>query len=243
MNIRTQGDKNLLENKGDFIPKRHQVKYGGLGKGEKEWDVENDNRIFESSWTERYKYEAEIISSIIKENNYSKVLELGSGPGRLAHIIQEICPLTLSYDLIDKPNAKLQNKKYNFKRNKFFTKDLNNGFDVKGLEGSYDLIIANDFLEHIANVTDCLVNCYNLANQNSKFFISVPNWRMGHSFQYRGLFDYDNWVYTMEVHGWKVEEVYPSNLKCQFYNKLSSESTMPNELIQSWNWYFVGSKK
>ena len=92
MNIRTQGDKELLENEGNFIPKRHQVKYGGLGSGEKEWDVENDNRIFIDNWGERYKYEAEIISNIIKENNYSKVLELGSGPGRLADIIQEIYP-------------------------------------------------------------------------------------------------------------------------------------------------------
>ena len=241
--IRTYGDQELLEDKKVSIPLRHQVKYGGLGHGKKEWDVEKDVRIFEPSWTQRYEHEAAIISNIIKENNYSKVLELGSGPGRLADIIHEEYPLTLSYDLIDKPNAKLQNEKYNFKRNKFFTKDLNNGFDIKGLQDSYDLIIANDFLEHIANVTDCLVNCYNLANQNSKFFISVPNWRMGHSFQYRGLFDYDNWIYTLEVHGWKVEEVYPSNLKCQFYNKLSSESTIPDELIQSWNWYFVGSKK
>jgi 2-polyprenyl-3-methyl-5-hydroxy-6-metoxy-1,4-benzoquinol methylase len=241
--IRTKGDQRLLENKESFITKRHTVKYGGLGSGEKEWDVKEDDRIFESSWTERYKYEAEIISGIIKENNYSKILELGSGPGRLANIIQEIYPPTLSYDLIDKPNAKLQNEKYNFKRNKFFTKDLNNGFDTTGLQDNYDLIIANDFLEHIANVTDCLVNCYNLAKENSKIFISVPNWRMGHSFQYRGLFDYDNWVYTMEVHGWKVNSVYPSNLKCGYSPKLSSESVMPDELIQSWNWYFVGNKK
>ena len=238
---RTKGDMNLVSNPEMFIPKRHETKYGGLGKGEKEWDIENDNRIFEPSWTQRYKYEAKIILDIIKNNNYYKILELGSGPGRLADIIQKEYPL--DYDLVDKPNAKLQNEKYNFKCNKFFTKDLNNGFDINGLEDSYDLIIANDFLEHIANVTDCLIQAWNLGSENSRFFVSVPNWRMGHSFQYRGLFDYDNWAYTMEVHGWKVESVYPSNLKCQFAEKLSSESTMSDELIQSWNWYFVGSKK
>jgi trans-aconitate methyltransferase len=238
--IRTNGDNGLLKN---LIINSHQLKYGGLGNGEKEWDIENDNRIFEPAWEERYNYEAKIISEIIQNNNYSKILELGCGPGRLADIIQDITPLELIYDLVDKPQAKLQNEKYNFKHNEFFVKDLNNGFDTEGLKENYDLIIANDFLEHIANVTDCLVNCYNLANENSKIFISVPNWRMDHYFQYRGLFDYDNWVYTMEVHGWKVESVYPSNLSCPYYDKLSSERFMPDELIQSWNWYFVGSKK
>ena len=140
---RTKGDIGLVTKPELFIPKRHQTKYGGLGKGEKEWDLEKDNRIFEPAWVERYKYEAKIISDIIKKNNYSKILELGSGPGMLADIIQKEYPLTLSYDLIDKPNAKLQNEKHNLKHNKFFTKDLNNGFDIKGLEDSYDLIVAN----------------------------------------------------------------------------------------------------
>lgn len=238
--IRTKGDQELLKK---LITNSHQLKYGGLGGGEKEWDLQDDDRIFEPSWEHRYNYEAQIISNIIKDNNYSQILELGSGPGKLADTIQNITDLELSYDLIDKPNAKLQNKKYNFKCNNFFVKDLNNGFNTKGLKENYDLIIANDFLEHIANVTDCLVNCYNLAHKDSKIFISVPNWRMGHSFQYRGLFDYDNWIYTMEVHGWKVESVYPSNLQCQYSDKLSSEKSLPDELIQSWNWYFVGSKK
>ena len=241
--IRTSGDRLLLERDNWFIPRIHQVKYGGLGNGKLEWDLKNDNRILDQTWEARYQYEAKIISNIIKKNNFLKILELGSGPGKLADIIQNNLSTNLKYDLVDKPYAKSQNKKYNLKCNKFFVKDLNNGFDISGLQDNYDLIIANDFLEHIANVTDCLVNCYNLANKNTRIFISVPNWRMGHSFQYRGLFDYDNWVYTMEVHGWKVESVYPSNLQCSFQPKLSSESTMPNELIQSWNWYFEGVKK
>jgi SAM-dependent methyltransferase len=240
---RSQGDIDLLNNHDFFIPNRHQVKYGGQGEGIKEWDLENDNRIFETAWEERYKYEASIISEVIDTNKYSKILELGCGPGKLADTIQDTNPSSLHYDLIDKPNAKKQNEKHKFKCNKFFTKDLNNGFDTEGLEDTYDLIIANDFLEHIANITDCLVSCYHLGHKDSKMFVSVPNWRMGHSFQYRGLFDYDNWIYTMGVHGWEVEMVYRSNLKCNHSPKISSESTMPDELLQSWNWYFLASKK
>jgi len=241
--IRTDGDRELLDDPNLSIIKNHQAKYGGLGIGVEEWDVEKDSRVLESSWVARYNHEANILCNIIKDNNISKVLELGSGPGRLADTIQKGLDSEIIYDLVDKPNAKLQNDKFNYKCNKFFVKDLNNGFDTSGLEDEYDLIIANDFLEHIANVTDCLVNCYNKGSDNSKLFISVPNWRMGHSFQYRGLFDYDNWVYTMEVHGWKVEGVYNSNLACKYADKLSSESSMPDQLIQSWNWYFLASKK
>ena len=237
---RTQGEKELIEN--FKIIKNHSLKYGGNGSGEKEWDPKTDSRIFEPAWEERYNYEANIISQICTEYNFSKILELGSGPGKLADTVKNTHPQKLNYTLIDKPNAKIQNKNHGLKCDKFIVKDLNNKFDTSGLDSPYDLIIANDFLEHIANVTDCLISCYNISHDSSKILISVPNWRMGHSFQYKGLFDYDNWVFAMEAHGWKCEVVYPSNLKCQYYPKLSSESLMPDELIQSWNWYFIGSK-
>ena len=239
---RSKGDIDLLNNPDYFIPNRHRLKYGGLGDGEEEWGSK-DNRIFETAWEKRYELEAEIISDTIDNNNYSKILELGSGPGRLADTVQKMNSTNLHYDLIDKPNAKKQNEKHKFKCNKFFTKDLNNGFDTEGLEDTYDLIIANDFLEHIANITDCLVNCYHLGHKDTKLFVSVPNWRMGHSFQYRGLFDYDNWIYTMAAHGWITDVVYGSNLECPYSPKLSSESTLADELVKSWNWYFLTSKK
>ena len=107
---RSQGDIDLLNNPDYFIPNRHRLKYGGLGDGEEEWDLENDNRIFESIWEERYEWEAKIISDTINNNNFTEILELGSGPGRLADIVQKMNPTTLHYDLIDKPNA----KKYQF---------------------------------------------------------------------------------------------------------------------------------
>ena len=117
--IRTSGDRLLLEEDDWFIPRKHQVKYGGQGSGKFEWDLKNDNRIFEPSWESRYQHEAKIISNIIKKNNFLKILELGSGPGKLADIIQNNLSTNLKYDLVDKPNAKSQNKKYNLKCNKF----------------------------------------------------------------------------------------------------------------------------
>tara|TARA_Y100000385_G_C12873007_1_gene542387 strand:- start:75 stop:797 length:723 start_codon:yes stop_codon:yes gene_type:complete len=227
----------------DFsIVKSHLQPYGGNGVGTDEWNPNRDTRIFEPAWVERYNHEANIISNICTNNNFTKVLELGSGPGKLADTVNNIHPIELDYTLIDKPYAKEQFKKYNHKASKFITMDLNNNFNTTKLKGSYDLFVANDFLEHIANVTDCLVQAWNIGSENSRFLISVPNWRMGHVFQYRGLFDYDNWVYIMKIHGWEVENVYKSNLQCAYSPKLSSEESMPDELIQSWNWYFEGKK-
>ena len=224
------------------IVKSHLQPYGGNGVGTDEWDPDKDTRIFEPSWIERYNHEAKLISNICTDNNFTKILELGPGPGKLADTINNIHPTKLDYTLIDKPYAKEQFEKYNHKATKFITMDLNNNFDTTELKGPYDLFIANDFLEHIANVTDCLIQSWNLGHENSRFLVSVPNWRMGHTFQYRGLFDYDNWVYTMRVHGWEVEKVYKSNLQCAYSPKLSSEESMPDGLIQSWNWYFEGKK-
>jgi len=224
------------------VVKLHLQPYGGNGGGADEWNPNNDTRVLEPTWVERYKHEAKIISNICINNNFTKVLELGSGPGNLADTVNDIHPTKLDYTLIDKPYAKEQFEKLNLKASKFITRDLNNNFNTTELEGPYDLFIANDFLEHIANVTDCLVQAWNIGSENSRFLISVPNWRMGHTFQYRGLFDYDNWVHTMKVHGWEVENIYASNLQCAYSPKLSSEESMPDELIQSWNWYFEGKK-
>jgi hypothetical protein len=73
-------------------------------------------------------------------------------------------------------------------------------------------------------------------------FVSVPNWRMGHTFSYRGLFDYDNFVYFMYTHGFVFTGVAGSPLKCPHSPKQSSEETMDDELITSWNWYMLFDK-
>ena len=59
------------------------------------------------------KYTAEKLSiimntdlDIIKNHNLTKVLEFGSGPGKMADMIQDKVGYDISYTMIDKPNAK-----------------------------------------------------------------------------------------------------------------------------------------
>jgi SAM-dependent methyltransferase len=203
-----------------------------------EWVDEIDGgRIDEPSWIARYRYEAELIIQIIKDNGYSKILELGSGPGQMSQYILEECP-HLNYSFIDKDTSKAIFEKRKFKGNNFFVKDLMHSFDIAGLDTDYELIIANDFLEHIANPSHILYQCRNITTENASFFISVPNWRMNHEFIYRGLFDYDNFIYFCKIHGWEPDSVAGSPLQCSYYDRESSEKELPDELITSWNWYF-----
>ena len=216
---------------------------------ENEWlddGTEWSQRDNDEGWEARYQYESSLISDIIVGNDCKNILEIGSVPGKLSHYAQikakENGFKIEEYHLIDKLNAKKRFEKRKYE-GKFFVKDLFNQFDTNGLNKNYDMIIANDFLEHIANPSDVVNKCWNLSHDDTLFFVSVPNWRMGHCFQYRGLFDYDNWTYTMAAHGWITDVIYDSNLECPHYPKLSSESTLPDGLVQSWNWYFLASKK
>jgi 2-polyprenyl-3-methyl-5-hydroxy-6-metoxy-1,4-benzoquinol methylase len=205
-----------------------------------EWGGDGPQRDIDPSWIQRYKYEAEIIASVINENKFKKILELGSGPGTLAQEIQRICP-NVEYHMIDRINAKKKFEDRGFK-GKFMVKDLSQSFDVSGVDTDFDYIIINDFLEHITNPSLILKTCYSLTVEQANLFVSVPNWRMGHNFIYRGVFDYDNYIYFSSVHGWGVDSVYPSPLQCQSLPKLSSESCMDDSLITSWNWYFNAKK-
>jgi 2-polyprenyl-3-methyl-5-hydroxy-6-metoxy-1,4-benzoquinol methylase len=206
-----------------------------------EWDSNNgQTRDLESTWEGRYRHEAGLIHGICQANGYAKILELGSGPGRLGQFVQELNPY-ISYSYIDKIEAKKEFEKRGF-RGTFHVKDMMNGLDVSGLDTDYDFVVANDFLEHVANPSDIVFKIRSVTKDNAGFFASVPNWRMGHGFIYRGLFDFDNWVYFCRVHGWNVETVDGSHLKCEPLPKLSSEDLLPDDLITSWNWYFNSKK-
>lgn len=229
---RTDGDKNFKNYGNSAIEKVSPL----------EWADEIDrSRIDEPSWIARYKYEAEILIDICKENKYSKILEIGSGPGQLGQFIIENLP-DINYSFIDKETSKKIHEKRNFKGSAFLVKNLMHSFDIEGLDKDYDLIIANDFLEHIANPSHVMYQARNITKENSGFFISVPNWRMNHEFIYRGLFDYDNFIYFCKIHGWDPDSVYPSLLKCSSQPKLDSEQTLPEEMINSWNWYIYTKK-
>jgi hypothetical protein len=207
-----------------------------------EWQTESHiGRLEEEAWIKRYEYESDILSNLCKNNNLSKVIEYGSGPGTIGDLVNTKTN-GIDWTNIDKIGAKDEFEKRGY-TGKFFVKDLMNTFDTTDLDDDYDLVVANDFLEHIANPSEVLATSYEISSPNSSIFVSVPNWRMGHEFIYRGLFDYDNFIYFMWIHGWAIEDVLPSPLKTQFVAKLDSEQTMPDELVQSWNWYFIGKKR
>jgi SAM-dependent methyltransferase len=198
-------------------------------------------RLEEQAWKSRYEHEANILSNIINQAGISKILELGPGPGALAQEIYKKVNNELEYHLIDKPIAKqvFEQKQY---KGKFFIKDMSEGLDIKDLDNDYHMVVANDFLEHVFNPSHIIRQSYNILIDDGLFFVSIPNWRMGHNWIYRGLFDYDNWRLFMEYHNFEYLGEYKSNLVCPYHPKLDSETLLPDEMIQSWNWYMLFKK-
>lgn len=204
-----------------------------------EWDTVG--RLDENGWDNRYEYEASLTVEIVSSIQVKTILEVGSGPGILSQKIQTKLSYPVNYHLVDKPFAKkyFDNKKF---KGTFFVKDISMDMDVSGLFPVYDLIICNDTLEHLIAPSNVMKKIYSLMHKNSILMISIPNWRMAHQFLYRGLWDYDNFLYFMYIHKLESVAVYPSPLQTPHYPKLNSEETMPDELIQSWNFYFQFKK-
>jgi len=209
-----------------------------------EW--EDFNRVEEPAWIARYQYESDLINNIINNNfpnsTNINILEIGAGIGCLSNLIQTNNPnKNIDYHLIDKPHAQKEFENRNYK-GKFFVKDISIDLDTTDLLPKYDLIICNDVLEHLLAPALVVRKINFLMNTNSLFFVSIPNWRMAHQLIYRGLWDYDNFLFFMYIHELNVIEVYPSILQTPHYPKLDSEKCMPDELLRSWNFYFVCKK-
>lgn len=201
-----------------------------------EWS--DTSRLSEPGWEERYNYESLLILEVIKQYpNIKNVLEIGSGPGILSQKIISQMP-SLNYHLVDKPYAKKYFDEQNFKGT-FFVKDLSNSFETSGLLDKYDLIIANDFIEHVYNPHAILKTLYSLSTPESVIFISNPNWRMSHQYIYRGLFDFDNFVYLFYTHFFELIGFYGSPLQTPPYPRLSSETLLPDEHLTDWNHYMI----
>lgn len=215
---------------------------GGDTNDINEW--KDTSRLKENGWESRYKYEADVIFDVIsqREKKVKTILEVGSGPGELSQKIQEKVQYDVDYHLVDKPFAKKFFDENNYK-GKFFVKDISLDLDMKGLLEKYDVIICNDTLEHLLAPTNVIKRFHELSSESTMLFISVPNWRMAHQFIYRGLWDYDNFLYLMYCHGFDVINVYSSILQTPYYPKLDSEEEMPDELLQSWNWYFIMERR
>lgn len=203
-----------------------------------EWTSElSYKRIYEDSWELRYQHEADILNSIIADNDVKKILELGPGPGVLCSKVLQKFP-GLEYHLVDIQAAHDANIKENL-GGTFHVQDLTNDLNTDQLPKGVDLFVANDFLEHVQNPANIILKAKSCLQSNGLAFISIPNWRMGHAWIYRGLFDWDNFIHFMWQHGFGFEGYAGSPLKCSNQPKLQSESTMPDELINSWNWYVV----
>lgn len=223
--FRTQGEKSCeLLTKGILSPD--------------EWATDESlKRIYDESWEERYDHEAEIITKIVTSLDHKKILELGPGPGLLCNKVLKLNP-EIEYHLVDIPAAKEANAKENL-GGIFHVQDLNLDFNTEELPNDIDLFIANDFLEHIQNPARIVLKAKSILNPEGYAFISVPNWRMGHAWIYRGLFDWDNFIHFMWQHGFLFQGYERSTLVTEYFPKLESESTMPDEMIQSWNFYML----
>lgn len=206
------------------------------------WDDDYD-LADPGGWEHRHTHEAEIISQVISQLGIKKVLELGSGPGNLATKI--IDKTNVDYTLVDGDSALRAHAKRGNK-GKLLVIDLFDSFDTSNLDNDYDLIVANDFLEHIRNPSLILEKVRNdLTTDTSYFFLSSPNWRMKHQFYYPGLFDYDNLVKFMIQEGYKLHYVFDSwaNHVPVRAPRLSSESSLPEGHIFDWNHYLLFKKE
>jgi len=215
---------------------------------ENEWDEDSIGRMDEDGWKNRYNYEAALINHIIKAVEspaINSILELGPGPGLLSQIVLGDHP-NITYHLIDKKFAKKYFDDHNFK-GEMFVKDLSIDFNTDGLLESYDLVITNDFLEHVLNPSIILQRIRSLMHDDSRYLISNPNWRMGHQYVYRGLFDFDNFMYMLRTHGFEPtnaggSHIWGSPLVTAHHPKLDSERTLPDNMITSWNHYLLMKK-
>ena len=181
-----------------------------------------------------------MLSEIIQENNIKTIIELGPGPGILCNKINQLVN-GLEYHLVDIEAAKQLNQKENL-GGIFHVQNLINNLETDNLPTNADMIVASDFLEHIQNPANVILKAKSLLKNDGLAFISVPNWRMGHAWIYRGLFDWDNFIHFMWQHGFMFIGAAPSIIKCDLSPKISSESTMPDEQINSWNHYMLFKK-
>jgi SAM-dependent methyltransferase len=205
------------------------------------WD-DNKDLSDPGGWDFRYNHEADMIATIIANNptKINTVLELGSGPGHLGNKILDIHP-HLQYDRIDGESALRAYQRRNYKGRNFIVKDMFDSFDYDGLDERYDLVIANDFLEHIRNPALVVSSIRKLLTPNSIFFISIPNWRMKHEFYYPGLFDFDNFAkFLLQEYFDKIDIWESWSHHCPVEApRQAHETTLPEQVIQGWNWYMT----
>tara|TARA_B100000519_G_C14192600_1_gene413882 strand:- start:216 stop:938 length:723 start_codon:yes stop_codon:yes gene_type:complete len=206
------------------------------------WD-NNYDLMDPSGWEQRYIHEANIILTVCKENApINNILDIGSGPGRLGDLILGINNDVI-YDRVDGDSAKRAYLQRGYKGRNFYIQNLFDSFEVDDIKEKYDLIVMNDFLEHIRNPSLIMQRCReNLCSSKGLVFVSVPNWRMKHHFIYPGLFDYDNFIKFMIFEGFNVVYQLPSwktHVPIRVPKLINVETSMNDDSIYDWNWYIL----
>ena len=203
-----------------------------------DYDLEDPN-----GWETRYTHEANVILTVCKENApINTILDIGSGPGRLGDLVLGVNS-ELIYDRVDGESAKRASLRRGYRGRNFYTQNLFDSFDVSEIEDKYDLIVMNDFLEHIRNPSLIMQRCReNLSKPRGLVFISIPNWRMKHHFFYPGLFDYDNFIKFMIFEGFSIHCQFPSwrdHVPIRVPKLVNVETSMNDESVFDWNWYIL----
>lgn len=206
------------------------------------WDNDYDLKD-PSGWEQRYFHEANLLLSVAMERGPIKnILDIGSGPGRLGDLVLSQNP-QLIYDRVDGDSAKKAYLRREYRGRHFYTQNLFDSFDVSEIKDKYDMIVMNDFLEHIRNPSLILQRCReNLCGKKGFVFISIPNWRMQHHFFYPGLFDYDNFIKFMIFEGFHVCCQYTSwgsHVPIRVPKLVNIETKLNQESVYDWNWYVL----
>lgn len=220
---------------------KNYTKTGRLDSIDEYWDTDYDLKD-EGGWERRHEHEATILSHIITQLSISNVIELGSGPGNLGDKV--VKQTNVSYTMIDGDSALRAHKRRGYAGN-IIVQDLFDSFDTSKLEKDYDLVVANDFLEHIRNPSAILEGCREITKDASYFFLSSPNWRMKHNFFYPGLFDYNNLVKFMWQEGYELTNQFPSWAQHVAVKapRLDSEDQVPEGHLLDWNYYLLFKKR
>lgn len=209
------------------------------------WDNDYD-LADQAGWEDRYKHEANVLFSVFDEHRDIKsIIEIGSGPGKLGDLISNVRE-DIIYDRVDGSSAKRAYERRKYKGRHFYVQDLFDSFDCSEIDKKYDLVVMNDFLEHIRNPSLIIQRCReNLLHSEGFAFVSVPNWRMKHHFFYPGLFDFDNFLKFMIFEGFHLISQYPSwskEVHIRTPRLTNIETILKPESQFDWNWYLLFKK-
>jgi len=119
--------------------------------------------------------ELKIIFKYFGNMRFSKCLELGAGDGFQSKILINICDELIATDLNSK--RLYASKKDRRLEYKVIDAELVDKYFDKA---SFDLIHSSNLMEHLPNIDECLIGCFNVL-KNDGFMVSVipnPKWRL-----------------------------------------------------------------